>query len=69
MKIVDSPDKTLLVGYNWAVYGSRDKNTGEVTFFKGWSGYSTTTSKQLSVTGLREAHNVSEKAPRLGDMV
>jgi len=69
MKIVDTPDKTLLVGYDWAVYGSRDKNTGKVTFYKGWSGYSVTTSKQLSVSGLRGADIVSEKAPRLGEVV
>ena len=53
LKIVDKPDKTQLVGYNWAVYGERDKKTGKVTFYKGWDGYSISTSKQLTTTGLR----------------
>jgi len=66
MKIVDIGNKTLLVGYGHAVYGSRDKNTGEVTFYKGWDGYSRTTSKQLSQTGLRKAVNISDKKPSLG---
>ena len=67
MEIIDKGDKTLLVGYGWAVYGSRDKQTGEVTFYKGWDGYSRTTSKQLSQAGLRGAKKVSDKAPRLTD--
>jgi len=53
IKIVDTPHETLLVGYGWAVYGARDKASGEVTFYQGWKGYSRSTSKQLSQTGLR----------------
>ena len=68
MQIIDSKDKTLLVGYGHAVYGSRDKNTGEITFYKGWDGYSITTSKQLSQTGLRSADKISDKKPSLSDI-
>lgn len=67
MEIVDKGDKTLLVGYGWAVYGSRDKKTGKVTFYKGWDGYSKTTSKHLSQTHLRGARKVSDKKPQLSD--
>jgi hypothetical protein len=65
MEIVNTPKNTLLVGYGWAVYGKRDKATGEVTFYKGWDGYSRTTSKQLSQAGLRSAPHSSDRRPEL----
>lgn len=67
MDIVDRPNETLLVGYGWAVYGARNKKTGKITFFKGWDGYSPTTSKQLSQTGLRGADIVLDKRPEVSD--
>jgi hypothetical protein len=70
MKIVDTPTETLLVGYNWAVYGARNKATGRVTYYKGWRGYSSTTSKQLGQTGLMtNADDISDTARRLSDSI
>ncbi|RLG27216.1 hypothetical protein DRN76_00005 [Methanosarcinales archaeon] len=71
LKIVDKPDKTQLVGYEWAVYGERDKKTGKVTYYKGWDKYSPSTSAQLTKTGLRSrADIVVDKRKEVGyDMV
>jgi len=60
IKIVDTPDETLLVGYGWAVYGARDKATGMTTYYEGWRGYSPTTSKQLTQMGMSDAHVISK---------
>ena len=68
LEILNKGDKTFLIGYGHAVYGMRDKDTGKTTFFKGWDGYSRTTSKQLSQTGLRGADIVEDKKPSTTDL-
>lgn len=52
VSIRETDDETLLVGYGWAVYAARDKETGEITYYKGWYGYSTSTSGALTKMGL-----------------
>ena len=70
MSIVDTPKETLLVGYGWAVYGAKDKETGKVTYYSGWRGYSSTTSKQLSQTGIMvKADKTEATARRLSDSI
>lgn len=49
---------TALIGYGHAVYATRDMDTGHVTAYMGWDGYSNSTSCQLSKLGLR--HGVEE---------
>ena len=59
VKIVETDNETLLVGYNWAVYAARNKDTGETTYYKGWYGYSPSTSSQLTRMGLEvKADNI-----------
>jgi len=65
---VKKGNKLLLVGYGWAVYGEKDLSTGKTTFYSGWRGYSSTTSKHLGQSGISSRANVtSAKAPRLSD--
>ena len=53
VEIVETDNETLLVGYGWAVYASRNKQTAEITHYEGWYGYSSSTSCQLSRLGCR----------------
>lgn len=61
VKIVETDDETLLVGYGHAVYAERDKQTGRVTYYKGWYGRSQSTSSQISKMRL------SSKADKVRD--
>jgi hypothetical protein len=49
---------TALIGYRHAVYATRDKATGKITYFSGWYGLSQTTSCQLTKMGL--SHRVPD---------
>lgn len=52
--IEDFPDLgvTALIGYGHAVYATRDKATGTVTYYEGWWSRSTSTRTQLTKMGL-----------------
>ena len=59
-------DKIFLVGYDWAIYGENDLRIGKITYYSGWYGYSRTTSKHLSETGIStNYHTKSSDKPRL----
>ena len=49
MEIREADGKTLLVGYGWARYAERQKDSGEITLFDGWYGYSSTTSRHVNM--------------------
>lgn len=55
VEIQDFGDYTALVGYEWAVYAVRNKESGKVIYFKGWYGYSQSTSCQISKLRLQNA--------------
>lgn len=50
--LVETEDEILVVGYGWAVYAARDKETDETTYYSGWYGYTQSTSQQISKMGL-----------------
>ena len=54
--IEDFPDlgMTALIGYGHAVYATRDKATGTVTYYEGWWSRSTSTRVQLTKMGLSQ---------------
>jgi hypothetical protein len=54
VEIKNYDDFTALVGYGWAVYAVRNKQTGDVIYFSGWDGYSQSTTCQLNKLKLRE---------------
>jgi hypothetical protein len=64
VELVDDDDRTLLVGYGWAIYAERDKETGKTTYHHGWYGYSVSTSCQLSALGLAQCDERTERSPR-----
>jgi hypothetical protein len=57
VEIKEYDDFTALVGYGWAVYAIRNKQTGDVIYFSGWDGYSSSTSCQLNKLKLRERND------------
>lgn len=67
--IVEGKDKTYLVDYGWAILGERDKKTGKMTYYSGWYGYSPTTSKHISQTGIRMAEKTIEGRKQLSDVI
>lgn len=56
VEIKDFGDYTALVGYEWAVYAVRNKESGKVIHFRGWRGYSSSTSAQLTRLDLPTAN-------------
>ena len=56
----------VIVGYGHAIYAYRDPIGGEITYFGGWSGYSPTTSSQLSTLGLRPHRSYDREKRREG---
>lgn len=50
---------TALIGYGHAVYATRQKDTGILTFY-GWYGYSPSTSQQITKMGLKSNADESE---------
>lgn len=67
--IADRDGYTALIGYGWACYATRDKATGEVTYYKGWYGYSPSTSCQLSKLGLSMSEHTSDESPTASEGV
>lgn len=61
--IEETEHTTRLVGYGWAVYAIRFKDTGETVYFEGWRGYSRSTSAQLTKMGLGMCDYTVDKAP------
>jgi len=62
-------DHVYLIGYGWAIYGKHDLKTGKITYYSGWRGYSRTTSKHLSQTGIMHKHDIkSSDKPTLEDI-
>lgn len=51
--VCDKEGDVYLVGYKFAIYAEMDIKSGEITFYKGWDGYSQTTSNHISISGLR----------------
>lgn len=43
----DDDFEAYLIGYNWAIYAGR-RPDGSIVLFRGWSGFSRTTTAQLS---------------------
>lgn len=64
-KIVDMGEEILLVDYDWAVLAKRDKHCDPVTFYKGWEGYSRSTSRHIREADLRKAKFVKEERRQL----
>lgn len=61
-------NKVYLIGYGWAVYGTKDLRTGKTTYYSGWYGYSPTTSKHLGQSGISYKNTrVSKKRPTVDD--
>lgn len=54
VQLMDLDDVTAVVGYGWAIYAYRDKETGTITAHRGWHGYSPSTSSQM--TRMRLSH-------------
>lgn len=68
VQIVERGDFTVLLGYGHAVYAARHKESGAITHFEGWRGYSVSTSCQLSKLGTRaSADAVVDESPGLHD--
>ena len=60
---------SFLIGYGWAVYGMKNMRTGDVIYFSKWHGYTMTTSKQLSVSGISYNHTFEIKErPEVSDI-
>lgn len=58
---------TALVGYQWAAYAVRT-NDGTIHYYKGWYGYSPSTSCQLSRMGMESmADRTHDSAARLSE--
>lgn len=62
LESVKSGNKMYLVGYGHAIYGEKNLKTGRVTYYSGWDGYSRTTSKHLSQSGIRGTHDREVKS-------
>ena len=45
--------KVYLVGYGWAIYGSIDIESGIITFYSGWLGYSQTSTLFIRRSAIR----------------
>lgn len=68
-QIVDGRRKTYLVDYGWAILAERDKVSGKITYYSGWRGYSTSTSKHIGQLGLYNADRVMKSRKRLEDVL
>lgn len=60
----DGGNTTRLVGYGWAVYAIRFKDTGKVVSF-GWRGYSMSTSCQLTKLGAEQSDEQIDARPTI----
>jgi hypothetical protein len=61
--------KTALVGYGHAVYATRDDDTGHITYFEGWYGYSPSTSCQLTKMGFPSvADSIENRQAKRGEL-
>jgi len=64
-RIINKPENTLLVDYDWAVLAKRHKDTGHITYYSGWDRYSRSTSRHITRTNLRGSNFISEARPTL----
>ena len=67
--IVEGKNKTYLVDYGWAILAERDKKTGRITAYEGWRGYSPSTSKHISQTGVLGANVVMKGRKTLSEVI
>lgn len=61
VRLTEVDGHTLIVGYGWAVYASRAPD-GTITAYRGWHGYSPSTSSQLTKMGLSHPQDTSMDA-------
>jgi len=57
-------NKVYLIGYGWAIYGINDLATGDIIYYSKWWGYSPTTSKHLSQTGIARKYTILDSKIR-----
>ena len=69
MNIIEGKHFTFLVDFGWAVLAKRSKASGKILYYSGWDGYSPTTSKHISQTGLRTVKLVRKERKRLQDVM
>jgi hypothetical protein len=67
-KIIDRGDNTYLVDYDWAILGSRNKQTGNVTYYSGWYGYSRSTSSHINQSDLHRAPTRKDEQYKLSQV-